>query len=676
MSDTNLFILIEAIDKAQKPLKETLDALKRMQNFQSKVDAVGKSMTNVGKAISVGITAPVVAGATLASLKFGEFETALANATRAADLSDAQAKMLGASMRGLSSELGISSVQLVDMATAGAKLGIGFEDLTSFVRVAGTSIAALEVPTDVAIDAFGKLKNIFDLTIPELELLGDSIAFLGNNFAVTEGPLLEATRRIAGVAKTSGFAATEVTALAAAFLQVGGSPEVVATSINSVLPRLQTATKQTDKFKRALNEMGLSAIDLESIMSVNARAGLDSFIQTLSQLDAQTRQGIVADLFGQGGDANAILAVAGSYEQFNKALFATADASQIAGASQNELAVMTDTQAFKLAQLAVSWENLRITIGAAISPLVKMAAEWLPGVVEGLQSWIENNQRLANGLGIALGVLAVVGPALIVVGTIVSSVAAILPALTGAFAAFGAVLAFLTGPVGIVIALVGLLAIAAYRIINNWGVVGPFLKSVWDGIVNIVQNAAMSVLGQVTGLATHVLSIIRGLGPQLFSAGAEVIGRLAAGIASAVGRVTEVVGSVVNRIRDMLPGSPVALGPLRVLNTPATNPGAEIVRMLSAGVESALPGLQSTLSQGLGIGLESNGIGAVPAVAGAGGGAAQGGGDQVTVNFSPQIAAGPGTDGAAIVQALRDYMPEFQNLMEDYFGERYRAGFS
>ena len=422
--------------------------------------------------------------------------------------------------------------------------------------------------------------------------------------------------------------------------------------------------------------MGLSAIDLESIMATNARAGLDSFIQILSELDAQTRQGIVADLFGQGGDANAILAVAGSYEQFNKALYATADASQIAGAGSRELAVMTDTQAFKLAQLAVSWENLRVTIGAALSPLVKMAAEWLPGVVGGITAWIENNQRLANGLGIALGVLAIVGPALVVMGTIVSSVATILPVLTGAFAAFGAVLAFLTGPVGIVIALVGLFAIAAYRIINNWQVVGPFLKGVWDGIVSTVQSAAMSVLGQVTGLATQVLSIIRGLGPQLFAAGAEVIGRLAAGIASAVGRVSEAVGSVVNRIRDMLPGSPVALGPLRILNDISSNPGAEIVNMLSRGVESALPSLQGVLDKGLGIGLDTGGIGPVPAVAGAGGGSVQGGGQTITINFSPNITANGALDAAAIRDALREEFNYFRDLMDEWQRENFRNGFS
>ena len=64
----------------------------------------------------------------------------------------------------------------------------------------------------------------------------------------------------------------------------------------------------------------------------------------------------------------------------------------------------------------------------------------------------------------------------------------------------------------------------------------------------------------------------------------------------------------------------------------------------------------------------------MPAVAGSG--EAFQAGDQITVNFSLQITAGPGTDGSAIVQALRDYMPEFEGLMRDYFGERYRTGFS
>jgi len=85
---------------------------------------------------------------------------------------------------------------------------------------------------------------------------------------------------------------------------------------------------------------------------------------------------------------------------------------------------------------------------------------------------------------------------------------------TGVGAAFGAVLAIITSPIGIVVLAIAALAAAAFLIIKNWSPISAFFSNLWDGIVSTFKgvinffvsgiNDILSGINSVTGVISKV----------------------------------------------------------------------------------------------------------------------------------------------------------------------------
>ncbi|MCD4823216.1 MAG: phage tail tape measure protein [Phycisphaerae bacterium] len=103
-------------------------------------------------------------------------------------------------------------------------------------------------------------------------------------------------------------------------------------------------------------------------------------------------------------------------------------------------------------------------IGSALAPVLQQVAETMTGVTVKISGWIKNNRELiVTVLKVAAAVVAG-GIALVVLGTIISSLGTMLGVLISTvtaaaamFQAFGVAIAFLVSPIGMVIAALGVL---------------------------------------------------------------------------------------------------------------------------------------------------------------------------------------------------------------------------
>lgn len=675
MSDTNLAILIEAIDRANRPINDVIKSIEKLQGLQRTLQSVGQTTANVGKVMSVAVTAPIVAGMGLAAKSAMDFESTLADVAKVTGLERQSEELaaIGNEALKLTRSIPMSATGMLQLIEAGAQLGVPLNNLTEFAETAAVMGTAFDIEAGQAGESMARLKNVFALTIPEVALMGDAMNHLSANTATSASELVEISARAGAAARTFGLNATQTTAVAAAFGEFAPNAESASTAINSVLPLLNTASKNSSRFQRGLATLGVEAKDLEAAIRQDAGGALTGFIQQLGALDNQARASVIADMFGTGIDAQVVNSLAANADKLGTAFGLLAEESLFAGSMQAEFNTKSETTANQMQLLRNNLTEVAITIGQALLPPLNSLITAVTPMIQQFAAWATENERLVQIGLVAAGVLAILGPALVVIGTTISAVATILPVLTGAFAAFGAVLAFLGGPVTLIIALVAGLAIAAYRLIKNWDVVGPFFAGLWNRIVSMAQSAferfkgviqagAMSAVSIVFGIGPQMVQAIIGIGQALFNAGKNIMGMLAQGILAGMGGVAGAVGTVVNKVRAMLPGSPVKEGPLTVLNNAATGPGAKIAEMLAAGIQSGLPAIESAMS-GIGLGVE-----VPPARSG------NAGGSPPAINITMNIS---GVSSAEDAAGIRDeFRRQFEEAMESWSRDRFITGYS
>lgn len=147
--------------------------------------------------------------------------------------------------------------------------------------------------------------------------------------------------------------------------------------------------------------------------------------------------------------------------------------------------------------------------------------------------------------------------------------------------------------------------------------IGEALLSRGQELIQGLKNGAVEifwdVLGWITGLPGNIVDALGDLGSLLVDAGAALIQGLMDGIDSMLGPLDEMVSGALGAVGDLLPGSPVKKGPLRVLNKGYA--GKQIVRMLMAGMASqnsamarTAAGIMSTAATPLNSGIPAGSI--------------------------------------------------------------------
>lgn len=271
----------------------------------------------------------------------------------------------------------------------------------------------------------------------------------------------------------------------------------------------------------------------------------------------------------------------------------------------------------------------------------------------GMEQWVQGLTNGTSTLGtMTAGVLAFGGPALAMAGTfgqiaagmaafnLESMIAAvktgIVTVATGAWSAAQWLLnaALNANPIGLVVlAIAALVAVFIYAwknsetfrniVLGAWEMIKTAGLAIWAGIVWYIRTyvgAIMTVVhgimavvdwfrnafGRakdaavskgvelvlwVNGLPGRIARGLGNLGNLLYGKGQEMIRGLIDGVKSMAASLYNETKSVLGPIGNLLPGSPVKAGPLRVLNNGYA--GGQIIRMVAGGIDAAAPRLES-----------------------------------------------------------------------------------
>lgn len=455
-----------------------------MRDAGKKIQDVGKKMRDVGKDLSLKVTAPIVAMGTLATKSAIDFESAFAGVRKTVDGTEEEFAQLEKGIRSMAKELPASTTEISAVAEAAGQLGIQKENILAFTRTMIDLGESTNLTADEAATAFARFANIVGMPQENFDRLGSSVVALGNSMATTEAEIVSMGMRLSGTGAQIGLTEAQIMALSAAMSSVGIEAEAGGTAMSTVMKKIQNAVSDGgEELSLFAKASGLSAKDFTKTWNENPIVAIDSFIKGLAKSSSEGKNlnGILENLGIKGiRESDTLLRLAGASDLLSQAVNTASTAWDENNALTNEAAQRYATTESQLAMMKNTLNDLGITIGGIIVPvLLKM----LKAVKPIIERFAELDRKTQTTIVIIGGLAAAIGPLLVVVGVMASSLGAIIGTLgtfssaisvakTGAVAATPAIgllakgITLLTGPVGLAIAGIAALGVGTFALVK------------------------------------------------------------------------------------------------------------------------------------------------------------------------------------------------------------------
>lgn len=483
---------IQFIDGFTKPSKEVIASMKKMGNEAIKagkqIQNAGKTITAVGSTLTKSITLPILGVATAAVKTAADFETSMSQVAATMGKSKNEigeltelAKRMGRAtsfsageaadginilaMAGLNaSEISASLGTVLDLAAAGAM------DMGSSASYVVGAVKGFR-------DEMGNASKYADLMAKGATLANTDVAGLGEALSY-------------GAATAAGYSQS-VDSMTLSLLRLAEqnvTGQTAATSLNRAMADLYSPTKEA---KKALESLGVSAYTADG-STRDFNMVVDELSSALKRMTEAEGNALKSTIFTTNG-MNAFNKMTASTSERVKELHE--GLNEAGGSAAQQAATQLDNLNGQIIILKSAIEGIAITIGDKLLPYIKKAVSWFQTAAD----YINNlSDAQVNNIMKWAGIVAAVGPAIMIFGKIVTTVGTAVRTfgkITKAIANFNGIVGMLTSPAGIVIGVLVAIAVVAVLIIKNWDKVKSFLSDVGTWFKNAFEKAGFSVEG-------------------------------------------------------------------------------------------------------------------------------------------------------------------------------------
>jgi TP901 family phage tail tape measure protein len=511
------------------------DANNRLKDF-------GKQAEKIGKDLSLKITAPLalIAGASVKS--FSTVEKGLREVNTlfglTGDAAEENFGKLSEQARIASKELGILQSDVVPGLYNAISAGVPPDNALDFIRVAGRAAIGGVTDLNTAVDGLSSIVNAFNLDFADTASVADSVFAAVQGGKTTFEEVSASIFQVAPAAAAAKVAFTEVNA-AIATLTASGTPTSVATTqIRAALTGLQRPSQEVDAIFQKLGFQNAQlAIESEGL-GFALRAVKDA---------TQGNNGELIKLLGSVEAVAAANVLAGTgAEKFNQELERQANA---AGAAQLAFEEVDKSFGRQIERTGVILSNIAISIGEILAPAVLA----LNNLIAGLATRFEGLSSTGKTIAVVIGaVAAAIGPVLLIVGKLIS----FLPTIVTAIKAVRIAMLALTGPVGLIVAGIALLATV---IIKNWGAIKDFIERSGLGdafrrLGEVVKELFNVAKAAFTGLFNSGQSAFGGLVNFLKPVIKFFVEQFARQLKAAITTITNVIGIFIDLVKGDFSG--------------------------------------------------------------------------------------------------------------------------
>lgn len=684
----------------------------KVQEIGNKIKDVGDKISGIGQDMTAKVSAPIAAGFATVIKTTADFDAEMskvqaisgASADEMSELTD-KAREMGKQTKYSATESGEAFEY---MAMAGWKTEDMLSGIEGIMHLAAASGEELGTTSDIVTDAL----TAFGMAADQSGHFADILAAAASNSNTNVSMLGESFKYVAPLFGSMGYSAEDAAIALGLMANSGIKADMAGTSLRNMIQRMAKPTKESaTAMKRLGLELADSEGNMYSFREImdqmrssfsEINMSAEEYDKQLDELDAQLEDGTLTQskydaaleelnrqAFGAEGAEKAraaamlggtralsgLLAISetaqsdydaltNAIDNSSQAFAMLADGSvvplnealasgqkiiaQYNGSAEAMAATMQNNLSGDITVLLSQLQELAISLGEIMMPLLREIVGGLQGVVDWLNSLDEGTKETilkVAAIVAAVGpVLLIIGKVIVAVGSLVSAIGGIISAAPAIGAALAAIGAALTGPIGIILAIITALAALGVAIYANWDKIKAFCADVaagfgrlkadvvakWEEIksniakkvVEIVTNAVnkfneikTKITTTFTNLKTSIsntvgniknaivngfqkaIDFIKGLPGKALQWGKDLIQNFVNGIWNKIGAVTDAVSGIADKIFGFLHFSEPDEGPLADFHSFAP----DMVKLFAQGITQSLPMLERAADQMAGV---------------------------------------------------------------------------
>lgn len=514
-------------DTLQREIVETEQELKRLQEQAAttsvtlekiaaagdKFEKAGDSITNAGKQISVASAA--VTGLGVAAVKTAaDFDSAMANVAAISGATGDDLQALRDKAREMGEKTKFSASEAADamsyMAMAGWKTGDMLSGIEGIMNLAAASGEDLATTSDIVTDAL----TAFGLTAEDSAHFADILAAASSNANTNVSMMGETFKYCAPVAGALGYSAEDVAEAIGLMGNAGIKSTQAGTALRTMMTKLQGELKLSGE---ALGEVTIQTANADGSMRElsDILADCRTAFSKMSESEAAAAAETLVGKNAMSGFLALMNSAPGDIDKLRNAI------ENCDGSAEDMAAIMQDNLNGQLTILKSQLEELAISFGEMLMPIIRKVVTAVQGFVDKLNNMDEAQRKTIITIGL---VIAALGPFLVILGTVISTVGKSMKAYasaakgikklmvavksgTGIFGKLGTALGGISAPVLAIVAVIAVL-VAAFS--HLWKTNDGFRENIiatWTQIKETVNNFCQGIVDRLNSLGFEFSSI-------------------------------------------------------------------------------------------------------------------------------------------------------------------------
>lgn len=505
------------------------DALSSVEKFKKgtggvsgMLKGVSNGLTSAGKDVTLKVTAPIVglgaaAVKTSASLESSLSKVKAISGATGKDMVDLKAKAIemGAKTKFSATE---ASDAFTYMAMAGWDAKSMMDGIDGIMNLAAADGLDLATTSDIVTDAL----TAFGLQASDSAHFADVLAKASSSANTNVSMLGESFKYVAPVAGSLGYSVEDTATALGLMANSGIKASQAGTTLRSALTRM---VKPTDAAEAIMKRYHLTLQNSDGTMKSLGDV-MDMLRSNMGGLSEAEQSQAAAALFGQEAMSGMLTIINASEGDYNKLTDAINNAD---GTAENMANTMQDNLNGQLTILKSNIESLAISLGDMLLPYIKSFVEKVQSLVEWLNGLDDGQKKVLIRIA---AIVASIGPLLLIGGQVAKTISLIASVVTffttkvvpcvkaiamlkagfsGAelvlegfskgIVGVASKLVVLTGPVGIVIAIIAGL-VAAFVVLWNKS---EAFRNFWKGLWENVKKVASTVVNAIVKFFTQTL---------------------------------------------------------------------------------------------------------------------------------------------------------------------------
>lgn len=497
-------LALNGVDKVNTDLDNVTDKAQGTQSkFSSACTSVGQSFIDVGnKTTAVGkkflpVSLAVQGMGTYALKTAADFDSGMSQVAAVSGATGDDLQALRDKAREMGSKTKFSATEAAQamnyMAMAGWKTGDMLGGIEGIMNLAAASGEDLATTSDIVTDAL----TAFGLSADDSGHFADILAAASSNANTNVSMMGETFKYAAPIAGALGYSAEDTAQAIGLMANAGIKGSQAGTSLRTIM------TSLTGDIQITGDKLG----DV-TIATTNADGSMRDFSDILadcrvafSQLSESEQANTAGALVGKNAMSGFLALMNAGEGDINKLSDAIANCD---GTAEQMAETMQDNLAGQMTILKSQLDELAISFGEMLMPVIRKVVGWIQSFVDKLNSMDEGTRQFILTVGL---VLAAIAPVLIAGGKLITGIGQIImivpklisgvQTVIGGFTKLFSVL--MANPIVLVIAAIAALVAAFIYLWNTNEDFRNFWINLWNNIKEVVTNVVNAVKDFLTG---------------------------------------------------------------------------------------------------------------------------------------------------------------------------------